>query len=107
MLTTRHTMIGIAMVFVVQLALQTALAEVIYVDDDASGTGDGSSWENAYPYLQDALAAAEAAAEPITVRVAQGLYTPDRSSADPDGSGDRMTMARYAGSHPRAYMPSI
>jgi len=82
-------MIGMAMTFVIQLALQTALAEVIYVDDDASGTGDGSSWENAYPYLQDALAAAEAAAEPITVRVAQGLYTPDRSSADPDGSGDR------------------
>ena len=89
MLTTRHTMIGIAMVFVVQLALQTALAEVIYVDDDASGTGDGSSWESAYPYLQDALAAAEVASKPIEIRVAQGLYLPDRSSSAPDGTGER------------------
>ena len=57
---------------------------IIYVDDDATGANDGSSWENAYRHLQDALAAVEAGDE---VRIAQGAYTPDRGS-DVD-RGDR------------------
>ncbi|MBN1805771.1 MAG: right-handed parallel beta-helix repeat-containing protein [Sedimentisphaerales bacterium] len=51
--------------------------KVIYVDDDASGANDGSSWENAYIYLQDALADANSAAKPVEIRVAQGVYKPD------------------------------
>ena len=50
----------------------------IYVDADAPGANNGSSWENAYVYLQDALADANAAEKPIEIRVAQGIYKPDQ-----------------------------
>jgi hypothetical protein len=65
-------------------------AKVIYVDVNAPGpTHDGLSWENAYQYLQDALADANSAAKPVEIQVAQGIYTPDSNSADPNGSGNR------------------
>ncbi|MBN1361130.1 MAG: hypothetical protein JW993_11075 [Sedimentisphaerales bacterium] len=64
-------------------------AGTIYVDDDASESADGSSWQNAYPFLQDALADANLASEGVEIRVAQGTYRPDQSSAHPDGTGDR------------------
>ena len=47
----------------------------IYVDANAHGTNDGSSWKNALASLQDALAMALPGRE---VRVADGTYTPDR-----------------------------
>jgi hypothetical protein len=50
----------------------------IYVDDDAIGANDGSSWENAYVYLQDALADANNSEKPVEIRIAQGTYTPDK-----------------------------
>jgi predicted outer membrane repeat protein len=52
--------------------------KIIYVDDDATGANDGSSWENAYTYLQDALANANSAQKPVEIRVAQGIYKPDQ-----------------------------
>jgi hypothetical protein len=48
---------------------------IIYVDDDAAGANDGSSWFDAYKYLQDALMMASAGDE---LRVAQGIYKPDQ-----------------------------
>ena len=48
---------------------------IIYVDDDVVWADDGLSWASAYTHLQDALAAAEAGDE---IRVAQGVYRPDR-----------------------------
>jgi predicted outer membrane repeat protein len=64
---------------------------VIYVDDNASGADDGSSWCDAYPDLQDALAAAGPG---TTIRVAGGTYTPDQgTSVAPD---DRTTTFRLA-----------
>jgi predicted outer membrane repeat protein len=61
----------------------------IYVDGDAPGpTHDGSSWANAYKYLQDALTDAGSAAKTVEILIAQGIYKPDQSSADPCGSGD-------------------
>jgi len=63
--------------------------QIIYVDADANGANDGSSWANAYNYLQDALAIVNSISVPVEIRVAEGIYTPDSNSADPNGSGDR------------------
>ncbi|UCG32576.1 MAG: right-handed parallel beta-helix repeat-containing protein [Phycisphaerales bacterium] len=65
----------------------TAAADVWYVDAGAPPAGDGTSWEQAFAYLQDALAAASAGDE---IRVAQGIHRPDeRSDWTPGGTGDR------------------
>jgi predicted outer membrane repeat protein len=58
----------------------TQAAQVIYVDDDAPGTGNGASWQSACKYLQDALTLAVAAAKPVEIRVAQGVYKPDQGA---------------------------
>ncbi|MHC4230024.1 MAG: right-handed parallel beta-helix repeat-containing protein, partial [Planctomycetota bacterium] len=65
-------------------------AEIIYVDEDANGLNDGSSWADAYNYLHDALTDANSALKPVEIQVAEGIYTPDSNSADPGGSGDRI-----------------
>ena len=66
-----------------------ACAKVIYVDDDAPAGGDGSSWATAYTFLQDALTEAETTEETVEIRIAQGIYRPDRDAANPNGTGDR------------------
>lgn len=55
-------------------------ARVIYVDDDAAGANNGSSWADAFNHLQDALAQAAVAAKPVEIRVAQGVYKPDQGA---------------------------
>jgi hypothetical protein len=55
-------------------------ARIIYVDDDANGLGDGSSWKNAFVYLQDALALARTIHKSVEIRVAQGTYRPDQGA---------------------------
>jgi L-ascorbate metabolism protein UlaG (beta-lactamase superfamily) len=56
-----------------------AFGKIIYVDDDATGANDGTSWENAYVYLQDALTDANSAEKPVEIWVAQGIYKPHLS----------------------------
>ncbi|MHC4324394.1 MAG: right-handed parallel beta-helix repeat-containing protein, partial [Planctomycetota bacterium] len=58
----------------------SAMGKIIYVDDDAAGVNDGSSWENAYIFLQDALADANSTEKPVEIRVAQGIYMPDQGA---------------------------
>ena len=65
----------LAAVFLALGISSVASAKVIYVDDDATGTYDGANWENAYNFLQDALMMASSGDE---IRVAQGIYKPDR-----------------------------
>ena len=60
--------------------------KVIYVDDDASGANDGSSWQNAYIYLQDALTDAKSSEKPVEIRVAQGIYKPDQGAGQTAGN---------------------
>ena len=56
----------------------TAAGKIIFVDANAPGpTHDGSSWANAYKYLQDGLTDANSSAKPVEIRVAQGIYKPD------------------------------
>ncbi len=60
--------------------------QVIYVDDGATGVNDGSTWPDAYRFLQDALSAADSDDQ---IWVAAGVYHPDQDSAHPEGIGDR------------------
>ncbi|MBN1975478.1 MAG: hypothetical protein JW787_17710 [Sedimentisphaerales bacterium] len=54
--------------------------KIIYVDDDAASSNDGSSWQNAFVYLSDALITAESEEieKPLEIRVAQGTYKPNQ-----------------------------
>jgi hypothetical protein len=75
--------------FICLLSAIPCKAGVIYVDANANGANNGSSWADAYNYLQDALADAESDPNVDEIRVGQGTYKPDSSSAEPNGSGDR------------------
>ena len=68
----------IPLLLIVAIFCPFACGKIIYVDDDAIGTNDGSSWENAYTYLQDALIDANSAEKPVEIRVAQGIYKPNQ-----------------------------
>lgn len=58
---------------------------VVFVNGQAFGVHDGTSWTNAFTDLQDALDAARARLlEPTEIWVAEGVYKPDR------GTGDRL-----------------
>lgn len=72
--------LGISIFFVVLGTAATVTGKVIYVDDSAIGANDGTSWADAYNYLQDALADANTVEKPVEIHVAQGIYTPDKGS---------------------------
>jgi len=66
----------------------TAAADTLYVDADAGGANDGSSWEDAYVHLQDAFdRALRDSAVTHEIWVAEGTYYPDRDEVDHDGDG--------------------
>ncbi len=70
----------LVVVMVLVVACSGAFADrIIYVDDDATGANNGTSWTDAYTFLQDALADANSAEKPVEIRVAQGVYKPDQS----------------------------
>jgi len=84
----------VLMAVLILVSTQFARKKVIYVDDDAAGANDGTSWFNAYVYLQDALADASNSWMPVEISVAQGLYTPDQGAGQTPG--DREAAFRLA-----------
>jgi hypothetical protein len=52
-----------------------ATGKTIFVDADATGADNGSSWADAFNYLQDAITTASPGEE---IRVAQGIYKPNQ-----------------------------
>ena len=65
---------------------------IIYVDANAVGADNGTSWQNAFINLQDAieklLLSPPDSSVYVEIWVAAGTYKPDCSSAFPNGSGD-------------------
>ena len=62
---------------------------IVYVDDDAPLGGDGLSWQSAMKFLQDGIARADEVGA-VQIKIAQGLYKPDRNSENPEGTEDKM-----------------
>jgi len=99
--TRRH---GCAMAIVASMSLCGMVRgqATVFVDDDAPAGGDGASWATAYSDLQDALDQAAMPGSPITeVRIAGGIYKPDRGTGDTalrfEPVGGLMIQGGYAG----------
>jgi len=73
----RRLIMAVAVCALIACLPAATQAKVIYVDDAAGGANDGSSWEDAFPWLQDALAVVTGGDE---IRVAQGVYRPDQGA---------------------------
>lgn len=77
-----------ATILVVILAASSVNAgSILYVDTQAVAGGDGSSWDHAFQFVQDALAAASVSGGVVSeIRVAQGVYRPDQGATQQLGN---------------------
>lgn len=58
------------------------MPSVLYVDADAVGTNNGTSWEHAFADLHEALSVARRVPAAEEIHVAEGIYTPATPSGD-------------------------
>jgi predicted outer membrane repeat protein len=97
------------------VTVQCPVTPVLYVDADATGSGNGSSWCNAYTSLQQAMLAAAGSGGTVTeIRVAQGTYKPAGAGGSRTASfvliGGVSLRGGYAGCgqpDPDAHNPSL
>ena len=74
--------------FLAAMVCVTASGDIIYVDANAPGpTHDGSSWSSAYKYLSEAIYQPPSYGDEIWV--AEGIYKPDETRNDPNGTSNR------------------
>ncbi|MEO1074794.1 MAG: T9SS type A sorting domain-containing protein [Bacteroidota bacterium] len=76
------------------VALPATAQSIVYVDADATGNADGTSWTDAYPDLQSALMAAPIGAE---LWVAEGTYRPTGGTDRTASFELRTGVALYGG----------
>jgi len=69
---------SVVMSMIVLCIVQTALADIIYVDQSRPN-GNGSTWKRAYPDLQDGISSAVSGDQ---IFVAQGTYLPGSTRTD-------------------------
>jgi len=81
-----------------EFALYDNRPRLLYVDESASGAGNGSSWTDAYPKLATALRLATAN---DVIVIAEGRYLPTDNATDPDAAfeidGAKDGLAVYGG----------
>jgi hypothetical protein len=85
-----HVTISVASVL---FLTSVANATRFYVDAAAAGENDGTSWEDAYLYLQDALEDAAGSEGPHEIWVAQGTYYPLDGLDSPPGDDKDASFA--------------
>ena len=83
---TNRIITTLILTFVLLTSIPTFGGRIIYVDADAVGNNDGSSWIDAYNFLQDALVAASSGDE---ICVAEGIYRPDENAVESYGTSNR------------------
>jgi len=87
----RSLAVLLSILFAAWASAPQAASKTHFVNAAASGNADGSSWVNAFPFLQDALAAAEPGDE---IWVALGIYRPDQGAGRTEG--DRLASFELA-----------
>ncbi len=93
---SRNSCLILAILFALLLQGATYGQTILRVDgDDGLASGDGSTWANAYKYLQDAITFARANPGPYHLWVAatdpSNPYVPDRDATNPGGTGSRQS----------------
>lgn len=75
---TAHRLSGhLSLLLLMLIALPASAQSILYVDQKATGANNGTSFKDAFVFLQDAMAAAQPGTE---IRVAAGVYRPDQGS---------------------------
>ncbi len=77
--------VGVGCLFAFVITASIRAQTIFYVDDDAIGAGDGSSWVDAYTDLQTALDAVQmAVGTSPEIHVAAGTYYPAKQTSPDD-----------------------
>ncbi|MBA7602614.1 hypothetical protein ES703_09710 [subsurface metagenome] len=71
---------------VIAWEIENDVAAVLFVDANANGANDGTSWSDAFNQLQDAIPLAAGAPRAVDeIRVAEGIYRPDHGAGATPG----------------------